>query len=233
MQSKSRLWIAISALALLVISGWHVGMHYYLIAGESTLHLQNKNYAVMTEMYALYPTTKARVVMLSDSHIYGADWSELMSDNGIVNRGIRGDIVGGMYARIASVMKLHPEMVCIMGGINDIYANVPPKHIAMWYEKVIDALQDSGINVVIVSTLCVSPSYKSHITTPADANEKVYELNQLLMELSTEKQCKFLDLNIMLCKDGFLADSLTYDGLHLNASGYALWRQLLQSNQLF
>lgn len=232
-QSKSRYWMVITTITLIVVGAWYFGMQYYLIAGESSLHLQNKNYEVMTEMYALYQTDKARVVMLGDSHIYGANWSELLGDNSIVNRGIHGDIVSGMYARVESVIKLHPETVCIMGGINDIYANVDVEHIIHWYEKLIQELQSSGCNVVIVSTLCVNGAYKSPILSANSANQKVHELNEEIMKLCRKKGCKFLDLNTMVCKGGVLLDSLTYDGLHLNAQGYALWKQLLLSNGLF
>jgi hypothetical protein len=49
----------------------------------------------------------------------------------------------------------------------------------------------------------------------------------MLKEYAEKNGYAFIDLNPTLSPDGFLKDEYTYDGTHLTALGYTLWRDIL------
>ncbi|MDE3057045.1 MAG: GDSL family lipase, partial [Bacteroidota bacterium] len=191
---------------------------------SDTLYLRNKNYAVQTALYSIYKTEKADVVMLGNSITFGVNWNELMGRTNIVNRGIGSDLTQGFLHRLEYVYNVHPKVCCIMGGINDIYENIPVEKIYEHYIAVIDSLREHNIIPVIQSTLFVSPKWKR----AAEKNIEVERLNGMLIEYARKEKILFLDLNRVLSEHKILKDEFTIDGVHLNAKGYELWRKELE-----
>ncbi|MBL7999402.1 MAG: hypothetical protein JNL32_12280 [Candidatus Kapabacteria bacterium] len=215
--------IVVSAAVFLVAGGIMLYSHL----AKDTTYTQNANYALMTDIYTLYPTASAEIVMLGDSHTFGINWSELFANPRIINRGIRGDILPGMSHRLDAVIALRPHTVCIMGGINDIYANYTVADILDEYTQVVEELRAKKIRVVIQSTLCIAPSYSAMNRTPASVNAMVQEINTGLEQLARTSGATYLNINAGLCSGGALNKEFTVDGIHLNAAGYAKWKTLL------
>lgn len=195
----------------------------FLFSKENAIYLKNANYKLMNDMYALYPTKKADIIMLGDSHTYGMNWSELYADNGIINRGIRGDILPGFIARLSAITQLKPKTVCIMGGINDLYAHYSVHDIIENYGKLIAELKKEDIDIVIQSTICVCASYHNS----EEINNKVAEINTALRLLAKETGCRYCDINSLLIRNNTLLPEYSIDGLHLNAKGYEQWKNAL------
>ncbi|MDH3251877.1 MAG: GDSL-type esterase/lipase family protein [Ignavibacteria bacterium] len=187
--------------------------------------LSNRNYRLQTELYEVYRTDSATVVMLGNSITFGVQWNELMGRSGIVNRGIGSDVTEGFLHRLEYVYRLHPALCCIMGGINDIYNDIPVDSIFSTYALITRELRGHDITPVIQSTLYVSPRWKR----AAEKNRDVIALNRLLETYAREEGIDYLDLNDVLSADGVLKDEVTYDGVHLNALGYRLWRDRLET----
>jgi lysophospholipase L1-like esterase len=142
-----------------------------------------------------------------------------------VERGIPADVLPGFLARLNYVYELHPRIVCIMGGINDVYNWTPVEEIYKNYIKIIEALRAKQITVVVQSTLCVAKRYQSS----QDRNGEVEKLDKLLFSYCKSHGLEYLDLNSKLSRSGFLKDEVTHDGLHLNATGYKIWADELEA----
>ena len=53
-----------------------------------------------------------------------------------------------------------------------------------------------------------------------DLNGVIAECNRGLQELASSTGAEWLDVNAVLCPQGYLAADYTLDGMHLNAPGY-------------
>lgn len=190
--------------------------------GDS-VHTANPHYQRRMALFETYATRHAEVVMLGNSITAEVDWNELMDRASIVNRGIRSDVTAGFLARLDQVIALQPRLCCIMGGINDLYNDTPVDTVVARYRRIIGRLRAAGITPVIQSTLLVSPRWKRW----EEKNPEVRELNRKLAALAAGFGVEFLDLNAVLADGDRLADEVTTDGVHLNATGYARWRDLL------
>ena len=191
----------------------------YLQAQYASLYLQNGNYSVQVGMQGLYKSTQYDVVMLGNSHIYNANWNELLNRRNIANRGIVGDITTGYLQRLGYVYGMNPKICFIEGGVNDVYANYSAGQIFDNYVNIIDTIRSFDIIPVIQSTMFVAKAWPNS----SEKNLEIKKLNALLSEYASKQSIIFLDINSLVSANGFLTDSLTYDGIHLNANGYSFW----------
>ena len=203
---------------ILALIGWYVYNHYSE-AQYANLYLKNGNYDVQIGMYKQFKTIQADVVMLGNSLTYNANWNELLGRKNIANRGINSDITAGYLHRLAYVYRLKPKLCFIEGGVNDVYANYSAIDIFENYSKIIDTLRAHHIIPIIQSTLFVASKWENSQTK----NEEIRKLNKLLSEFTLKQSLEYLDINSLVAYNGFLKNELTYDGLHLNAAGYAFW----------
>lgn len=184
----------------------------------------NPNYAHRRNLFATYASEKAKIVMLGDSITYGVEWNELLGRRDIANRGISSDVTEGFVHRLSDVYLLEPEQCFIMGGINDIRkVGLPVETIFEHYVTLIESLQHHRIEPIIQSTLYIS----DEIYNFKEINLRVHELNTLLREYASENNITFIQVNKALSPEGYLNPSHTYDGVHLESSGYKVWKQLI------
>ncbi|MCU7494552.1 MAG: GDSL family lipase [Ignavibacteria bacterium] len=195
----------------------------YTSGSDTAAYKKNSNYWLQTGLYNIYRTQHANIVMLGNSITHGVNWNELMGRNDIAERGIPSDNVEGFLNRLDYIYKLNPRICFIMGGINDIYSGYSAEAVFSEYVQVIKGLQDHKIIPVIQSTLFVSTKWHN----ARDKNPEVSKLNALLKDYAEKNNLLFVDLIAKMTRDGLLRDELTYDGLHLNANGYAIWRDEL------
>ncbi len=188
---------------------------------------KNKNYDLQLEMYDVYKTKQADIVMLGNSLTHGANWNELVGRSNIVERGIVSDVTEGMLNRLDYIFKLKPKMVFILAGLNDIYQWVPVEQIYANYVRILTQLQARGIKPVIQSTLYAGKRWGAEWNiTPADnngRNKEVDKLNKLLKTYAKRLNIEYIDLIPKMSRLHFMKDELTHDGLHLNAKGFKIW----------
>lgn len=181
-------------------------------------------YERTAEMYRSYGMNDfGRILMLGDSITHGAYWNELMKRSDVINRGIPGDTTFWMLERLDYVTTGKMEKAFILAGINDISKYQLPASIFGRYTKIIDYLTARGIKPHVQSVIYLgklNPKYEVY-------NVRIKELNGMLKEYADKNGYAFIDLNPVLSPDGFLKDEYTYDGTHLTATGYGLWRDIL------
>ena len=183
----------------------------------------NSQYQIKTELFKMYETKNVNIVMLGDSLTNRVAWNELLKYTNIVNRGIDGDTTEGFLNRLDTIIKLKPQMVFIMGGVNDMNYSIEVNDIFENYKKIIEAISNEGIKPVVQSTL---------YTQMIPFNKKVTQLNALLKAYCIKNKIDYIELNSVLSTDSFLNDEFTTDGLHLNSKAYLLWSKEIK-NYLF
>lgn len=217
---KTRVIFGLLSLLTCAVIGWWA-VHFFSsssLHNNEPIYLQNVNFEYQKGFFALYKTTHADVVMFGDSHMFGMNWNEALAREGVINRGIRGDVTEGFLQRLDEVFNLHPKVCFVMGGINDLYANIPVKTIVKNYFKMVEELRSKNITVVIQATLYVGTDRESY----SQKNKEVTILNTELRNYALKENIRFIDINPMVCENTVLNSKFTVDGLHLNAGGYAL-----------
>jgi lysophospholipase L1-like esterase len=153
-----------------------------------------------------------------------------------LNRGIGGQTTPQMLIRFRQdVIELHPKVVVILAGTNDIAGNTGPmrlEDIEANYASMADIARANNIRLVFSSVLPV------HNYTPQSQNlfarrspEKILELNRWMKNyVATHAGCVYLDyFSAMLDDKGYMKRDLADDGLHPNAAGYKIMAPLAEA----
>ena len=172
--------------------------------------------------------------MLGNSLNNNALWVELLPFTSVINRGISGDVIEGVYNRIDDIAEEKPNKIYLMIGTNDIINNKDIKVSELWasYEKLIKKIRSDvpKAYLYIQSTLPLNPKSKYY----EGFNPKVEELNKLLAANTGKYNYIYLDIAEQMKDDkGDLKAEYTTDGVHLSANGYFVWAtQLAQGNRM-
>lgn len=170
---------------------------------------------------ALGAPTKARVVFMGDSITEG--WSGAFFKGDRINRGISGQTTAQMLGRFyADVIDLHPAVVHILAGTNDVAGNTGPMNLAMVENNIkamVDLAQDHKIRVVLGTVL---PAKRFPWRASVDPVPSIAALNAWIRSYARERKIGLIDYFRAL-DDGagglIVADS--DDGVHPTRSGYA------------
>lgn len=176
--------------------------------------------------------TSKNIVMLGNSLTEGGkDWSELLGKKNILNRGISGDNVMGVYDRLHQILPGHPAKIFLLIGVNDISQDATTEQIV------------SNIRSVAERILQESPSTKLYLQSLLPINESfgrwkklegksamIPEINAQLEALAREKGITFINLFPLFAEKeaNVLRADLTADGLHLKENGYKIWAKELK-----
>ena len=187
----------------------------FVVQVRDTAPGTHKDHKIITGIFNESRIPHFKIVMMGDSITAGAfSWSELLGRESVGNRGIGGDTTRDLAARTEGVIRLKPEVVFVMSGINDLRYGADTEQTIEAHKQLISRLEGNGIRLVIQSIL---------YTDKRELNEKVTTVNRALRLITEEKKITFLDLNAALSADRMLKKSFTYDGLHLNGPAYRVW----------
>jgi len=153
-----------------------------------------------------------------------------------INRGIGGQTTPQMLIRFRQdVIDLHPKVVVILAGTNDIAGNTGPmrlEDIEADYASMAELAGANHVRAVFSSVLPV------HNYTPRSQNAfaqrppaKILELNGWLKDyVAAHPGCFYLDyFSAMVDDKGLLKRELAEDGLHPNAEGYKIMAPLAEA----
>lgn len=188
-----------------------------------SLYLKSADYKQFIKNAALSTSDSTEIIFLGNSITFGGNWSELLDRTKVVNHGVAGDNTVGMLHRMFYIHQIKPKFCFIMAGINDLYADASVETTFRNYMMIIDSLRLHNIIPIIQSTLHVNPKWKR----TKEKNPEVEKLNLLLKDFAQKNLIQFVDVNSVLSDNGILRDEFTSDGVHLTATAYLLWRDLL------
>jgi len=181
---------------------------------------------------ALAPQEKGRVVFYGDSITDG--WpitgGTYFPGKPYVNRGISGQTTPQMLVRFRQdVIALHPEAVLILAGTNDIAGNTGPSTLEMIEDNFRSMAELAKANHIRVILASVTPAADYPWRRGLEPAPKIQALNQWLFQYAAEQKFTYLDYyTSMAGPDGGMKPGISKDGVHPNATGYAIMEPLAE-----
>jgi lysophospholipase L1-like esterase len=186
------------------------------------------------ENRALPPIVTGRVVFYGDSITDfwpTAFRTQFFPGKPYIGRGIAGQSTPQMLWRFQQdVIELHPAAVVILAGANDVLLpqrNITYQQTTRNIQAMVEMAQRHRIRVILCSILPVSryPPPQQAVFT-----EKINALNRWLRKDAAEQHLAYVDYyDAMADSKGALDSSLSPDGIHPNAAGYAVMHSLVQA----
>lgn len=215
---------------ILFICGFFYTVHAlggfsYLMAKMKTKNLAGV-YEHRKNHFKELPMQEDAIVMLGNSLTQSCEWSELLQNSKMVNRGISGDMTGGLLMRLDEITLYQPAKLFLMIGINDLSVH-SLDDILKNYEAIVSdiLLKTPSTKLYLQSILPVN----NQVRNSGKSNSDIVFLNKKIENIATENGLVFLNLHpLFLDKKGELDSKLTQDGIHLDASGYLIWKKELQ-----
>ncbi len=181
----------------------------------------NAHYYHRTSTFEQHGLTNFDVVFVGDSITERSLWAEMFPGIAVANRGIGGDRADGILERMDTILNTNAKKAFLMIGINDIAKGISVDTIYDNYVKIVEQLTAANIEVIIQATLLTDRDN--------DWNVHVNQLNTLVKEYAKTHHLSYVDLNPQLSENGRLKKDYSKDGLHLNGSAYAIWKQSIES----
>jgi lysophospholipase L1-like esterase len=173
----------------------------------------------LPQIQALAPLQEG-VLFIGDSITEGAPLWAMFPGLPSANYGIGWDTTDGLLLRLDQVRRNVAERAFILIGTNDLGYQHSARHIASNIQSIVaELLPDMpGTEFYVISILPRDPQFIAILA----------EANKLLRDEAEDGNYVFLDLaSRMMAADGSLREELTYDSLHLNVHGYAVWARAL------
>ncbi len=201
---------------------------------ETPKRKYSDHYYRRMELFANEPhITSNDIVMLGNSITEGGkDWNLLLGTTNVRNRGISGDIAEGLVDRMRSIVLGKPQKLFILIGINDISREIPNDTIVGNIEKIVKEFKEKSpkTKIYLQSIMPFDQSKRGQNKRLENKTQTVIDANKLIKELAKKHHVTFIDLypHLVEKNTNVLKDSYTYDGLHLNESGYKVWVKILK-----
>jgi len=176
-----------------------------------------------------------RVVFFGDSITDIWKLADYFPGKPYINRGIGGQTTPQMLVRFRQdVIDLHPRVVVILAGTNDIAGNTGPmrnEDIEANYASMAELARANGIGLVFSSVLPVhNYTEKSKDFFAQRPSARILSLNDWLKKYCAEHGVVYLDYFSAVVDDkGLLKKDLADDGLHPNAAGYKIMAPLAEA----
>lgn len=189
----------------------------------------NRFYYQRSSLFELLPTDTDDIIFIGNSLTNGGEWSELLNNPNVKNRGISSDVIAGVINRIDAIAAGHPAKIFIQCGINDISHNLTPDSIGKSMEQLIERIKNISPNtrIYLQSLLPINNDY--HVYSRLTGKENVIlECNRRYKEIADRQHVTWIDLYTALSNEnGQLLPEITNDGLHLLGQGYIIWRDVV------
>jgi len=179
-------------------------------------------------IYGILKLARNDIIFIGDSLIEACEWSELFDNIRIKNRGIGGDTTEKVYQRLDKILESQPKKIFVMIGTNDMNAEDSKTKMIMNYRKIMDKISHESphTSIYVHSILPVNNSANSR---ERRNNKEIIKVNKQIAVLATEYKSTYIDLfSSFITEDNQLNPKLTNDGLHLNGSGYLLWKSKIE-----
>ena len=175
-----------------------------------------------------------RVVFMGNSITEG--WvnthPDFFQQNGYFGRGISGQTSYQYLVRFREdVINLHPKVVVINAGTNDVAENTGPYNEEYTFGNIVSMVElakANKIKVILTSTLpAASFSWNKRIT---DAAQKIERLNQRVKAYAKKHRIPNVDYYtpMVVGEERALNPAYTKDGVHPTADGYDVMEALVQ-----
>lgn len=167
------------------------------------------------------PPLQGGVLFVGDSITDGAPLYAMFPNLKTSNHGIAWDTTDGVLLRLAQITRHSPDRLFMMIGTNDTDYTSEAAQISGNIFSITDALSAEmpETELYVVSVL----------PRGGPGNAVISEVNADLEAGALARPYQYLDLaSAMRGPDGEMDPALSYDNLHLNVQGYAVWEKTLR-----
>ena len=212
-----------------IIIGIILFMTTNLLAEDFWTQAMNIHYNHRLSHFNSMVVQKGSLIFLGDSITEQCNWSELFNDKRMVNRGIGGDVVEGVYDRLGFLMNCEPDALFLLIGINNLNRGDSIKETFEGYKKIVNRIKNYNpkLQLYILSILPINKG--KFLGEPKITNKKIEKLNKKLKNLAKTVNAVYLDLNSKYLDSNLqLSSDYSIDGLHLNGDGYLLFKDIVK-----
>jgi len=167
------------------------------------------------------PQMDGGVLFIGDSITDGAPLYAMFPKLPTGNHGIAWDTTDGVLLRLGQITRHRPDRIFMMIGTNDTDYTSDADQISGNIFNIVDALAEAldDTELFVVSIL----------PRGGPGNAVISAVNEDLREGAVTRPYRYLDLaSAMRGPGGEMHPDLSYDNLHLNVHGYAVWEQALR-----
>ena len=173
-----------------------------------------------------------RIVLMGDSitEFWSQIQTEFFTNTSYINRGISGQTTPQMLIRFRpDVLDLHPDVVVILAGVNDIAGNTGPTTNDAIFGNIISMVELAKANKIKVILCSVLPANNFYWRPNEKAAETIIKLNQLIQSYAKQHHIPYVDYHSAMAdaKNG-LPKEFSEDGVHPNLTGYQTMEPLLE-----
>ena len=185
-----------------------------------------QRYSSANKEVAQSPRNERLVVFLGNSitEKWAAMHPSFFTDNGYVGRGISGQTSYQFLVRFREdVIKLHPAIVVINAGTNDVAENTGPYSEEYTFGNIVSMVELAKANGIrpVLSAVLPAAGFNWNRTI-TDAPDKIESLNARIKAYAVEHGIPFVDYYtpMLAGADGALNADYTNDGVHPTEAGY-------------
>lgn len=209
-----------------------------LMAFPIFVQAQNKDWANIRRYDASnkeivqQPNDGKRVVFLGNSITEG--WvekhGEFFTNNGYIGRGISGQTSYQFLVRFREdVINLHPKLVIINAGTNDVAENTGPYNADNTFGNIVSMVELAKANKIKVILTSILPAagfgWNKSIT---DAPEKIQAMNKRIEAYAKANKIPYVNYYDALVEGNGLPKKYSKDGVHPTVEGYEVMEAMIQ-----
>ena len=206
-----------------------------LLALVVSSHAQERKYSTFyyqrATLFEELPVSSKDIIFLGNSITNGGEWSELLGNQNVKNRGISGDICMGVYDRLDPILKGKPAKIFLLIGINDVSRGTPADTIVDRIKLITQKIkQDSPKTKLYLQSVLPVTEHYNMFGGHTSRSQVIPEINKGLKELAEKEDVIFVDLysHFIDPATGKMNIAYTNDGLHLLGKGYLKWVEILK-----
>lgn len=160
---------------------------------------------------------------------YATD-SAFFKKNGYIGRGISGQVTAQMLARFQSdVISLHPKVVVILAGTNDLAQNGGYMPVEKIFENIVSMTELAMYHHIRPVVCSLLPAYEYPWRKEIGSqSEKIKSLNRMIFEYAKKKNLLYVNyFDAMVDNRDGLPTKLSSDGVHPNAAGFKIMEPIV------
>jgi lysophospholipase L1-like esterase len=145
-----------------------------------------------------------------------------------INRGISGQSTSQMLLRFREdVISLHPEVVVILAGINDIAGETGASSPELTLDNIVSMAELARVHGIRPVLSSITPAKAIPWNAGVRPVPEIARANRLIRGYCERSGIPFIDYySAMAGPDGGMKPGLSYDGVHPSAAGYAVMEPL-------
>ncbi|MEP6793404.1 MAG: SGNH/GDSL hydrolase family protein [Saprospiraceae bacterium] len=192
----------------------------------------NKYAASNKNLKPLAPMEK-RIVFMGNS--ITESWASIdeafFTNKSYINRGIGGQTSPQMLIRFRQdVIDLHPAVVVILAGINDIAENTGHITQEQTFGNIVSMAELAKENIISVVLCSVLPAFDFPWRPGLEPAEKIIKLNAMIKAYCTNEKIVYVDYySNMVDQEKGLDARYTEDGVHPTLAGYKIMEPLVEA----